>query len=171
MSVARQRLHPDRASRPPPLETKKRGSKRGASRNPIASPSLCKCGRFWRERITCPSSCGSFSLSLFGRRVWIRPCPRARPAICKGTSAAECSNAPRRVPPSRYRRLRSAHHTLQRGCGADNPIGLSVGANAVEPRVDRATNRRVTFAHRFLQFFPVQYLDGGPAILDCARVT
>src|SRR5262249_52168984 len=39
--------------------------------------------------VSCPSSCGSFSLSPFGRRAWIRLLSRPRRAVRQGNSAAE----------------------------------------------------------------------------------
>src|SRR5262249_25970770 len=70
--------------------------------------------------VSCPSSCGSFSLSPFGRRAWIRLLSRPRRAIRQGNSAAERPNPSSVHCPNRdigvfVLRLRGrAHHGPQR---------------------------------------------------------
>src|SRR5262245_24701299 len=68
---------------------------------------------------------------------------------------------PQRVPRSKHRCVPCALRER----------AVTSSAHAVETRLNRTTNRRVTLAHHFLQFFAIQYLDDGPTIVDCARVT
>jgi hypothetical protein len=50
-------------------------------------------------------------------------------------------------------------------------IGLLLGVGLPESHIDRATNRGITLAHCFFEFFAIQYLDDGSAILDRSQIT